>query len=310
MTWILPRQLHTLASALDTEALNLGYEESCRVCAQSLFVRSKPSLSRTWLQKWRRDSWTRHLYGRILRPSLGQRFTAEWTSSLAVIPASPSAQQGSGQERKTLATCGRGSQLEFLPCSPASASSRTSTGTSRWDSPQSSAIWKSLVTQRRGEYSVRLNAALRTNESVSSSWPTASTRDWKDSPGMALESTDRDGSHRDRADQLARAVYKYGQPDPANSSADGSRQESSLPWPTPQAFDAVNANTPQTWMDRQKRNSNMSRASRPTALSIAIQMPCLQTAAASTEARQQKGETLNPRWVCTLMNVPVHWVKP
>ena len=156
----------------------------------------------------------------------------------------------------------------------------------------------------------------------SSSWPTASTRDWKDSPGMALESTDRDGSHRNRADQLARAVYKHGPAAPASSSTDGSRQESSLPWPTPQAFDAVNANTPQTWMDRQKRNSNMSRASRPTALSVAIQMPCWQTATVSTGAHRQKdgsmtdkldrqvGGTLNPRWVCTLMNVPVHWVKP
>ena len=38
-------------------------------------------------------------------------------------------------------------------------------------------------------------------------WPTASARDWKDTPGMAKTSTDKDGSHRNRNDQLARAVY-------------------------------------------------------------------------------------------------------
>ena len=38
-------------------------------------------------------------------------------------------------------------------------------------------------------------------------WPTASARDWKDTPGMARTGTNPDGSKRQRADQLARAVY-------------------------------------------------------------------------------------------------------
>jgi hypothetical protein len=38
-------------------------------------------------------------------------------------------------------------------------------------------------------------------------WPTASARDWKDSPGMATTGTNPDGSTRQRTDQLARAVY-------------------------------------------------------------------------------------------------------
>ena len=38
-------------------------------------------------------------------------------------------------------------------------------------------------------------------------WPTASARDWKDSPGMARTGTNPDGSTRDREDQLARRVY-------------------------------------------------------------------------------------------------------
>ena len=43
-------------------------------------------------------------------------------------------------------------------------------------------------------------------------------------------------------------------------------------WPTPQTFDASNGNTPETWYFRQQRNPNMSGSSRPTALSIQVQM--------------------------------------
>jgi DNA (cytosine-5)-methyltransferase 1 len=39
-------------------------------------------------------------------------------------------------------------------------------------------------------------------------WPTASSRDWKDTPGMAMEGTNPDGSKRARNDQLARRVYQ------------------------------------------------------------------------------------------------------
>jgi hypothetical protein len=43
-------------------------------------------------------------------------------------------------------------------------------------------------------------------------WPTPSARDWKDSPGMAQTAVNPDGSHRNRNDQLARAVYSVTPP--------------------------------------------------------------------------------------------------
>jgi site-specific DNA-cytosine methylase len=43
-------------------------------------------------------------------------------------------------------------------------------------------------------------------------WPTPSARDWKDSPGMAQTTVNPDGSHRNRNDQLARAVYSVTPP--------------------------------------------------------------------------------------------------
>jgi hypothetical protein len=129
----------------------------------------------------------------------------------------------------------------------------------------------------------------------------------------------------------------------------------------------VNGNTPESWLNRQKRNKNMSKASRPTALSVAIQMQSLDwrtqqaneagakvetlytkdgqparlgsqaQAWATPNTRDHKdngttqppsiGQTrgfslgqqmvttstpgkLNPRWVETLMGLPVGWTMP
>jgi predicted transcriptional regulator len=172
MTWILPRQLHTLACALDTAALSLDCTEQSEVCAQSLFVRSKPSQSQTWLRKWKRDSWTQHLSGRILRPSLGQRFATEWTSSLGATHASPSVQPGSEKVSKTRGIFGRLLQMVFDFSDPSSASLKTSKDISRWGCPTSSKTWQEWVIERRGAYSARLNAERRIEGSESSSWPT------------------------------------------------------------------------------------------------------------------------------------------
>ncbi len=133
-----------------------------------------------------------------------------------------------------------------------------------------------------------------------------STRDWKDTPGMAKESTDKDGSHRNRTDQLARAVYAYGQAAPANRSSGGSRQEL---WPTP---DATNANDGVPWekfhASMMERRAQVKKAvaegktkqgsGRSPNLAASVQNP--QWATPSTGK-------LNPRWVETLMGLPVGW---
>ena len=56
-------------------------------------------------------------------------------------------------------------------------------------------------------------------------WCTASARDWKDSPGMATEATNPDGSKRLRVDQLPRQAALAG-------------------WPTPRANDGTGAKIP------------------------------------------------------------------
>jgi len=260
--WILPKQLHTSAYVPDTAVLISDLAEQSQLCEQSLLVRSNPSLARTWSQRWRRDSWTQHLCGRILKPSHGQTFVTAWTSSLEVIPASHSQQPGSDSDEMTPDTSGLGSQMELFPCDPESASSRTSRDTSASDSERSSASWKNLVIRQRGEYSLRVKLAHLTNASGSSSWPTCAARDYKGESGAGRQ--ERKGNP---ADTLPNAVaQQYGLPAPAKPSMDGSRQES---WATPQTGATDN--------------------SRPN---------------------NKGGGKLNPRWVETLMGLPVGWVMP
>jgi hypothetical protein len=222
--WILPKQLIS-AFAADTEALTSDSGAASQACEQSLMRRSKPAQSSFYLREWKAGNLTRLRSGAISSPFLGGLFEAKWTSSLEVIPASHSAALANEPEKTTLGTSGPGLQMELLPCNPDSASSRTSKGTSRWDSPASSAIWKSWVTRCRGEYSARLNAVRHISANESLSWPTAKARDWKDTTGCSLDAVNPDGTHRNRRDRLVGAIAAEmsGPAAPDNRSTHGSR---------------------------------------------------------------------------------------
>ena len=259
----------------------MDLQESSQLCAQSLFVRSKPSPLRTWLQKWKRDSWSQHLYGRILKPSLGKAFETEWTSLLEVTHANHFPQQESEQERKTQDTCGLGSQTEFGFCDQEYASSRMSKDISRWDSPASSATWKSWVTRCRGEYSLRVKSAHLTNGKGSLSWPTSNARDWKDS----ITGTHPPSRPNLSEQTLGQAVsVAHGQAAPANHSTDGSRQE--LSWATPATRDTQG---PRGKAAQERKGNPMDTL--PNQL-------------------MTTGGKLNPRWVETLMGLPIGWTMP
>jgi len=409
--WILPKTLTQSNGSLATVETISDLNECSQVCARSLLVRSKPSPSQTWLRKWKRDTWTQHLFGRILKPSLGTAFETAWTSSLEVIHASHSAQPVSDSEPKTSGTSGQPSQMEFAFCDPESAFSRTSKDTSRWDSPQSSATWKKWVTRCRGEYSARLKSARPTSasgcsfspremagchsqaDSESASWPTprtqdskhgecteyelsrdkgkdllhvrvereskedqkmwptATARDWKDSPGMSTVSKNPDGSVRNRTDLLPRAVYALGQQGQDNSNSGGnppaSSGQSQQNWqtfapgtnnrgetPHRQVVKAlVNGEKPTTQcltvdqvFAEEIKGTNKQREAWPTPVvtdSIGSGNRNLEGSKAHAgesltdvvnggqKARVNKNTgRLNPRWVETLMGVPIGWTMP
>ena len=181
--WIIPKQLHTSASALDTKALGLDSEKFSQICERSLTWRGKDSLSRTWLQRWKRESWMQHLCTRTLKPSLTESFVDAWTSSLADSRVSHSQLLESVTALKTLDTCSHTSQPESESANLELFSSKTSKELSQprqqtesQFSSMSSESWKAWVTEQRQEYSQRLKSARLTRESESSSlaWPTAS----------------------------------------------------------------------------------------------------------------------------------------
>ena len=171
--WILPKnyQLSShfaqamLASKEDLTLQGLNIESS-------LMWRSKPSPLRTWLTRWKPTSYLPALYGAILKPCQWNAFETGLTSSLAVIRVSHLAQQDSEKEKTTPDTYGltlgdTSNQLDLF-----SASLKTSKDTSALDSEKSSATWKALVTEQRGEYSQRVKLAHLTKEKEATSWPT------------------------------------------------------------------------------------------------------------------------------------------
>jgi hypothetical protein len=175
--WILPKQLHTSAFVPDTEALISDSTEQSEICAQSLLARSKPSPARTWSQRWKRDSWTQHLSGRILKPSHGPSFVTAWTSFRVDTLVSRSQPLANASEPKTHDTSGRLSQPELLQCDQVPAFLKTSTDISRWGFPTCCKTWQDWVTERRGAWRARVNAARLTRGKESGSWPSVTTRD-------------------------------------------------------------------------------------------------------------------------------------
>ena len=138
----------------------------------SLMWRSKPTPLKTWQGRWKRVSWMQHLFTRILKPSHQKSFETKLASLLVDIPASHSQEQEKDREKKTLDTSGPQyedtlNQLDLLD-----VCSKMSRDISRLDSAQSSAIWKKMVLDQRGEYSQRLKSEQDIREKEYSSWPT------------------------------------------------------------------------------------------------------------------------------------------
>ncbi len=162
--WILPNNLPSFPFAPESVA---SIEELNALLAHSepwLLWKSKPRSLRIWWWAWKRVSWLRHLFGRILKPSLGEHFTEKYSSSLVDIPASLSAAPASGKAKTILDTYGRilnagSSQLDLF-----ASSLKTSSGTSASDSTRSSTAFGQWVTQLRQEYLQRQKLARHTRE--------------------------------------------------------------------------------------------------------------------------------------------------
>jgi hypothetical protein len=175
--WILTPSITSAFAAATGELTSASNEQLAEAFARSLLSRSKHSPQRTWLQRLKRDSWTTHLSGAISSDSLGESFTDWWTSSLAATRANHSAQPASDLAPKTHDTSGRLSQPELLSCDQQSAFLRMSKDTFLSGCATCCKTWSDWVTERRGAWRQRVNAARLTRGSGSLSWPSVTTRD-------------------------------------------------------------------------------------------------------------------------------------
>jgi hypothetical protein len=326
--WILPKSLIS-AFAQDTEALTLGCVELSQTCARSLMRRSKPSQSSAYLREWKAGNLMRLRSGAISNPSHGRVFTEWWTSSLAVTHASHSVPPGSEQEQTTQDTCGPLLQMELGEWLPEYVSLKMSRDISLLDSERSLQNWKNLVTKRRGEYSARLKLARLTSESESSSWPTATTRDWKDTiTGTHPPSRPLLGQQT-----LGQAVsVMSGQVAQGNHSTHGSRPEL---WATPRAgcpgsrapgtggkVLEEQVKEPKTWATPRAEMDSGAHRGKPDTLHSQMKAWASLHANCHTGAGQapekqgapnlqtQASGKLNPRWVEALQGLPIGWTMP
>ena len=237
--WILPKQLHTSAFVQDTKALGLDSEEFSQACEKSLSWRGKDSLSRTWLQRWKRENWIQHLSSRTLNNSHTESFVDKWTSYLADSRANPSVVQDSVKQLMIQDTCSHTSEMESGTADPELFSSKTweessqpRPGTENQFSNMSSENWKDWVTEQRQEYSQRKKSAhlIRESESSSLGWPTARTSD-AEGGRIETEMTDQGfKSKRHRSNQTFGAKLR----DAVETHEEGKN------WATPQTFDSNN----------------------------------------------------------------------
>jgi len=137
-------------------------------------------------------------------------------------------------------------------------------------------------------------------------WPTIQARDYRSVTGNEM-------SQRDNAMQnLNVAVTLHGLPAPANPSTDGSHQES---WATPNGLTGRGASKTQgrdLLMDVKQWATPRSRDAGDWMMNkerLAAGKPEDTLTGQATQSNKSNGK-LNPRWVETLMGLPVGWTMP
>ena len=157
------------------------------------------------------------------------------------VLASPFPAPASAPEPPTSVTCGRSScgssrrvglPLCLASKSPVRASSDALTRAitdrlmaTRFGSMEFALTWKQKTTPAGRPFCQLAASTRRTSDTACSGvpptfpWPTASSRDWKDTPGMATTGVNPDGSERTRLDMLPRVAALAPGPTPSPSTA-------------------------------------------------------------------------------------------
>jgi hypothetical protein len=279
--WIVPKNYKLSAFAPDTVESSEDLSLLEKNLTSSLMWRSKPSPLPTWCRRWKRESWVRHLFGRILKPCQHMYFEMRLMSSLEAIRANRLAQLESDREQTTHGTCGLTSAESSTRLDHADASSKTSKGTLASDSEKSLQTWKQEVIQRRGEYSQRQKSVHRTNGKGSLSW----------------------GTPRVGGQQCSKREIEQGNPK-RRLECEVAIQEMKK-WPTPTARDhkgAVSADRTHEKLKKGER-AHMGTLDGFTTYHESFGLPDQ----AKTNIKKKRPGQLNPGWVEQLMGLPTGW---
>jgi hypothetical protein len=216
---------------------------------------------------------------------MADRFVAEYTSSLAVTPASPSQSPAREKENQTPDTFGRILKESSRQLNLFGASLRTSQDILQSDSPQFIEAYDLWVMMLRQDYLVRMSALPLTKDNAFSSWPTIAVSDGhfsKCDPKVLIDGV-KNGNRATSQLCAIVAAEQGGLLAPDSPSTHGKSQEL---WSTPRAANIEESI--ETIMDRRRRTgqgySNVS-----------------------AEVNQYQKGKLNPDWVEQLMGLTVGW---
>ncbi len=262
--WILTPSITSAFAAATGASTSASSEQLASACAQSLLWRSSASPPATWQRRLKQNSWTTHLSGAICEPSLGESFTDWWTSFLAAIRASHSAPPANASAPKTQDTSGRTYQPELLQCDQVPVSLKTSRDISALGFPTCCKTWQEWVTERRGAYSARLKLARLTRGKESSSWPTISVNESKNSVGKSQE-------HRNSIPLGTMAAMQS--------------------WPTPNAQVSQDGESPETWLKRKEamkaKGYNGNGCGTPLTIAVQLHGQAAPASSSSLGSRQE-----------------------
>ena len=227
---ILPSSL-TSVFAQDTRVSALDSNAVSQIFEQSLTARGKHLPSRTWLRKWKTDSWIQPLFSRTFELSPGAASLDSWLGGFSHSVGHVSLSVSLDSEKRSMTSdgCSTSLQMESPSCSRECSSPKTLKDCSPREcqtvlafSDTASRDWKAFITGLRQAYSARLKSARRTNGRESSFWPSPVASEVRQ--GFQDRSRGMKGSQ----ESLTTVVVKqHGRVVPASSSTLGNHPVSS-----------------------------------------------------------------------------------
>lgn len=271
--WILPRALESASFQVPQDSTSASNWQASEA-ASSLTLRGKPMPVKSWLRAWTKTTWLQRLFGRMLPPSMGDRFVASWTSSLVGSRAKTSQTRASGLASEgSAAGSGSTTSESSRKFSLDSSSLKTSRLSGHEDSMSFSLTLPRSGSMRSGALSEQPMLVPHITVTGCSSWPTATVGDSHGSGSHGYGKVSRStGKSRSEGMTLTDRAVRL--------------------WPTTTAHDAKDTGAPTEY---QRKSPGVQ------AIGHLLQMRL------SGAKSLPKDRTLNPRFAEWLMGWPIGW---